>query len=126
MSAWKRYSLMAIAVMVTIVFLLSDQINRFLFHPEGLSTAASEVCVTNQAGLTVVAQISIAGGANSLTLLDDADEACSPAPGDGLPAEIRFSVEDGKGPFCTLETVSGQEHTLLVFDAPDNCEWAEE
>lgn len=125
MSVWKRNSLIVLAIVTVLALVFHDAINRFLFHPEGLSTAASELCVINQAGLPLVVQISIDGGANSLTLIDDAGEACSPAPSDDLQAEIRFSIKERTEPFCTLQTVSGEVETLLVFDAPDKCEWAE-
>ncbi len=123
MSKRKRFSLYALVFLAVIVLVFWQPLNRYLFHPEGLSMARSEACVINQSGITLIVQLSVADGASSTTMLDDGDNACSAAPKKGLAAEVRVSIRDNQPPFCVADFRSGQTLALTAFEAPDKCQW---
>lgn len=125
MSKVTRIGLVSLILFSVAAFAFWDEINRFLFHPEGLSTAASDFCLTNQSGIDVVAKLSVLDGAVSTTLMANGETACSAATGEGKAALVQVSLADKTPPFCEYEGKSGTALSLTVFDAPDNCEWSQ-
>lgn len=123
MSRPARIILLTAVALLFVVLMFGQSINRFLFHPEGYSTAASSMCLTNESGAPVVARIEVDQGASSVTLLAPGEEACSASPEEGRPGRIIVAVSEEAEIRCVLEAKSGEHVSLALFDAPDNCEW---
>ena len=103
--------------------LFRQPIAQFLFDPEGYSVAASEVCVTNRDEGELVVEITVYGGAKSVTLLARDERGCSAAPKIGLKGLVLVSRKDGVEPFCRVETVAGQNVEIAAFTPANNCGW---
>lgn len=101
-----------------------QQIRLFFFHPEGLSMAAAEICLTNQSTTAIVAEIEVDHGAKTITFLTPGENACSASPDPSFSGRVVVSVEEGVPPVCSLELEEAGSVALKKFSAPDNCEWS--
>ena len=99
------------------------QISQFLFEPEGLSMAAAELCVINKTSESLVIDISVEGGARTVTFMVPDEESCAASPEAGRGGKIRASKQENQGPFCDVETTVGETVSLVEFAPPDKCEW---
>ena len=99
------------------------QISQFLFEPGGLSIAAGELCVINKTSENLVIDISVEGGARTVTFMVPDEEACAASPEAGRSGKIRVSQQENQGPFCDLDTAVGETVTLTEFAPPDKCGW---
>ncbi len=121
--SYKIIVLLAICL-VGIGLLLQQQIRQFLFHPEGLSTATAELCLTNKTDKAVIADITVENGARTVTFLTSQEVACSAAPDISLAGNIKVSEQEGEPPYCILNVAEIKNIELLKFSAPDNCDWS--
>ena len=94
------------------------QISQFLFEPEGLSMAAAELCVINKTSENLVIDISVEGGARTVTFMVPDEEAGAASPEAGRSGKIRVSLQENQGPFCDLDTTVGETVTLTQFAPP--------
>lgn len=121
--SYKIISLLAIGAVAAGLY-FQTQIVRFLFHPEGLSTASAELCLINKTQQSLIADIKVNNGARTVTFLAPDEPACSAAPQTNLPGTIKVSIQENEPPFCLLEVKSAKHVQLDKFAAPDNCEWS--
>ncbi len=101
-----------------------DVISRFLFHPEGLSVAAGEICLINQTQDVIVADIAVKGGSRMVALLAAGEASCAQSPGASMKGTIKVSASEGQSPFCETLAETGILVKLTVFAAPDHCVWS--
>lgn len=125
MPKWRKAIVLLVGLVFGFTILFWEPISKFLFDPEGLSLAASHVCVINQTGENLVGDISVEGGAKAVTLLLPEEKACAASPEAGRAALIKFSMSENGSPYCEYETKAGQTVILKQFSPPINCRWFE-
>lgn len=86
--------------------------------------AAGEICLTNRSNTGIVADIAVEKGSRSVTFLTVGEQGCSQSPGATYKGKIIVSLKENQPPYCEIEAVTGTQVTLMVFSAPDNCEWS--
>ncbi|MGB7288339.1 MAG: hypothetical protein WBC71_15535, partial [Salaquimonas sp.] len=98
MSRSIKFIVLSLLGMMILVVLFWQPISRFLFHPEGLSTAAAEICVQNKTDKGIVADVTVQNGARSLTYLTSDEIACAAAPETSSVGMVKVSLAEGEGP----------------------------
>lgn len=123
MSIIGKVFLLLAAVIAIGLIVYQKQISQFFFAPEGLSLAASEICLQNQTEQNLVVDISVQGGERMVVLLVPQEQGCAASPEISRKGLIKVGMNEKEGPFCRLEAVSGQKLKLNRFSVEDNCGW---
>jgi len=120
--AGKIFLLLGVLLGVVMLFAWAP-LSRFLFHPEGLSLAASQLCLVNKSDGDLVVEIDVSDGAKSITLLGREEKGCSAAPKAGLAGRIVVSEKEGGLPNCVGQFQAGETIEISGFSPNDNCGW---
>lgn len=100
-----------------------QEIHAYLFSPDGLSLAKSEICVLNESDLEPIVKIDVVNGSTNIKLLFTGEEVCSESLENKSSGHIKVSLEDGVGPFCEINAASNKKYVLLSYDGKQQCEW---
>jgi hypothetical protein len=118
-----KFVLIIAVILVVIAFAFQRQISQFLFSPEGLSLAASELCFKNQTDQNLVVDISVEGGERMIVLLVPDETGCAASPDNARKGTVKVGLSEKEGPFCLREAVSGDRLKLEMFATDNNCGW---
>ena len=120
----KRKALILLLMVTLLVAIWArESIWRFFFHPDGISTAAGELCVSNESDRDLVVEIDVEGGARSISLLSPGEVGCAQSATYDASGQIRVSEEDSMPPFCEREGQVGETIKLNKFSPETNCDW---
>lgn len=100
-----------------------QEVSAYLFSPDGLSLAKSEICVINESDQEPIVKIDVVNGATNVVLLFTGETICSPSPDNDSSGYIKVSLEDGAVLFCEIEAASNQKYVLLSYDGKEHCKW---
>lgn len=115
------FFLVTMAVVLSAFF--RQEIYAYLFSPDGLSMAKSQICVLNESDQEPIVTIEVENGATNVVLLFAGEKICSLSPNRESYGIIKVSLEDGGAPFCIIEATSYQKYLLLSYDGKEQCEW---
>lgn len=95
----------------------------YLLPPKGRDMAASQICIGNHSGQTLVVTAEADSGAMVMGLLNDMEQLCAPSPVANDTGKVRVFESEDAVEGCSRLARVGNVERLLRYTSFDNCEW---
>lgn len=118
-----KISILILAVIVVAGIVFRQQLYDFFISPDGLSIAASEICMKNASASELIVEIDTFVGAKVETFLFEQQQVCAPSPNDELVGKILVGKADSMKYSCEKDVKKAGLVTLVDIGPDGRCEW---
>lgn len=115
----------AFALAAVLIGSLIYAVYPYLLPPKSSDMVASQICIENRSGQTLVVTAEADSGAKMMGLLNDMEQLCAPSPVVNDTGKVRVFESEDAVEGCSRLARAGNVERLLRYTSFDNCEWDE-